>query len=111
PVGDRMILVSDAMPTVAGPDAFDLYGQRIRLRDGRLVNGEGALAGAHVTMLESVRNVVQLLGRGLEEALRMSISHPAALMGREDLADIRKYPARDVILIDNDLKSFEFPLE
>ncbi len=110
PVPERMILVSDAMPTVAGPDRFDLYGQTVVLRDGRLVNAEGALAGAHVTMLQSVRNTVELLGRGLDEVLRMAIANPAKLMGRKDLADVWALSVEDMILIANDLKSCTFPL-
>lgn len=109
PVPDRMILVSDAMPTVAGPDHFDLYGQTIELREGRLVNAEGALAGAHVTMLQSVRNAVDLLGRMPDEALRMAITNPARLMGREDLADITQIPVQDMILIAPDFSSCAFP--
>lgn len=109
PVPDRMILVSDAMPTVAGPDHFDLYGQTIELREGRLVNAEGALAGAHVTMLQSVRNAVDLLGRMPEEAMRMAITNPARLMGREDLADITQIPVQDMILIAADFSSCAFP--
>lgn len=110
PVPDRMILVSDAMPTVAGPDHFDLYGQNICLRDGRLLNAEGALAGAHVTMLQSVRNTVDLLGRTPAEALRMAITNPAHLMGREDLADITRIPMQDMILIAPDFSSCGFPI-
>lgn len=81
PVGDRMILVSDAMPTVGGPEAFDLYGRSIRVEDGRLVNAEGSLAGAHTTMAQSLRFAVARLGVPLEAALRMAISNPARLMG------------------------------
>ena len=108
PVADRMILVSDAMPTVAGPDHFELYGQTIQLREGRLLNSEGALAGAHVTMLQSVRNAVDLLGRMPDEAMRMAISNPARLMGREDLLDITQIPVRDMILITPDFSYCAF---
>lgn len=80
PVADRMILVSDAMPTVGGPDTFNLYGQDIKLCDGRLVNSEGSLAGAHVTMLQSVKRTVDKLGQPLSEALKMATSTPATLM-------------------------------
>ncbi len=110
PVPDRMILVSDAMPTVAGPDHFDLYGQNIGLHDGRLLNAEGNLAGAHVTMLQSVRNTIDLLGRTPAEALRMAITNPARLMGRADLSDITRIPVQDMILIAPDFSSCGFPV-
>jgi N-acetylglucosamine-6-phosphate deacetylase len=103
PVADRMILVSDAMPTVAGPDSFWLYGQRIALRDGRLMNDEGALAGAHVTMLESLRFMVDVLHQPLETALRMAITSPARLMGLDGLARLEARPANEVLLVETDL--------
>ena len=81
PVPDRMILVSDAMPTVGGPDSFDLYGNRITLRGGTLLNAEGALAGAHLTMLEAVQFTVSAAGIDLQTALRAAISNPAQVMG------------------------------
>jgi len=58
PKPDRMIAVSDAMPTVGGPDRFSLYGKELHLSEGRLINDQGALAGAHLTMLDAVRNLV-----------------------------------------------------
>ncbi|MFM7442479.1 MAG: N-acetylglucosamine-6-phosphate deacetylase, partial [Tabrizicola sp.] len=54
PIPCRMFLVSDAMCTVGGSDHMRLYGQDIWLKDGRLVNAEGSLAGAHVTMAEGL---------------------------------------------------------
>lgn len=110
PRDNRMILVSDAMPTVAGPDSYRLYDQTIRLQDGRLVNQDGALAGAHVTMLQSVRLAHELLGQSLEECLRMAITRPAALMGFAPRADLWRQPPDDVILIAPDLTAFSRPL-
>lgn len=109
PVADRMILVSDAMPTVAGPDAFDLYGQTIHVTDGRLVNSDGALAGAHVTMLRSLELAQSLLGLTPRDALRMAVTHPADLIGRGALADLSARPLSDLILIAPDFQSFCLP--
>jgi len=80
PEPDRMFLVSDAMPTVGGSDEFELYGNQITLKDGRLINQEGALAGAHLTMAGAVHRCVTQLGLSLEEALRMAITVPLAVM-------------------------------
>ena len=81
PRGDRSILISDAMPTVGGPPRFDLQGQTIALAEGRLVNAEGNLAGAHTTMAEGVLRATRDLRLPLETALRMAITHPAAFLG------------------------------
>ena len=86
PVPDRMFLVSDAMSTVGGSDSLMLYGQEIRLHDGRLINAQGALAGAHVTLAQSLTRLITRVGIAAEPALAMAIATPARLIGRPDLA-------------------------
>jgi len=81
PRPDRCFIVSDAMPTVSGPDAFTLYGRRIEVRDGRLVNGEGALAGAHVDMLTGMARAHLQGGVPLESFIAMATDTPRAAMG------------------------------
>ncbi|ATB30764.1 N-acetylglucosamine-6-phosphate deacetylase [Melittangium boletus] len=80
----KVFLVTDAMPPV-GTDArtFQLYGQTILRRDGRLVTENGTLAGADIDMAASVRNCVNLLGLSLEEGLRMASLYPASYLGLE----------------------------
>lgn len=79
---ERLCLVTDAMCTLAGTRReFELHGERILLADGRLTNADGTLAGAHVAMDESMRNV---LDRGLatpEQVVRMATGNPAAALG------------------------------
>jgi len=104
PEADRMYLVSDAMPTVGGSDHFTLYGQDIRLVDGRLVNAEGSLAGAHVTMAQSVKRLVDVVGSDLTTALRMAVSTPARVIGAPALGQMRGRVAGDVLLLDPALR-------
>lgn len=106
PRDDRMIIVTDAMPTVAGPPQYELYGRTIRLQHGRLVNDEGALAGAHVTMLQSVQYAVESLGQTPQQALRMAVTHPAKLMGLSGLGTIEGRRIEDILLISADWSSF-----
>ncbi len=74
-------LVSDAMPPAAGgPPVFALQGRRMTRAGTRLVAEDGALAGAAITMLDSVRYVVETLGLPLADALRMATSTPARLL-------------------------------
>lgn len=100
PVPDRMFLVSDAMPTVGGGDRFSLYGTEIRLVDGRLVNAEGSLAGAHVTMAEGVARLIGVVGVAPDMALQMAVTVPARLIGRPDLAQVSGRRADDLVLLD-----------
>ena len=103
PRSDRMFLVSDAMSTVGGPDHFKLYDATIRLEDGRLVNDEGSLAGAHVTQAQGVKRLVDHVGISVEQALCMGLSNPAACIGRPDLTELVGRRAQDVILLASDL--------
>jgi N-acetylglucosamine-6-phosphate deacetylase len=104
PEPDRMFLVSDAMPTIGGPSSYKLYDMVIELKDGRLVNAEGSLAGAHVTQAEAVRRLVEVIGVPVERALRMAVTVPSRVMGLEnDLTRLEGRSLDDVILLDADL--------
>ncbi len=81
PRAGRCFAVSDAMATVGGPDHFTLYGQRIDVRDGRLVNAEGALAGAHVSLRQCLLNLITHVGLPRAEAVAMATDIPRRLLG------------------------------
>lgn len=102
PIPERMFLVSDAMPTVGGSDHFRLYGQEIRLVNGRLVNEEGSLAGAHVTMGQSLQRLIKTVGIDPQTALQMAVSTPAALLGRPALASPQARDLADLLLLNGD---------
>ena len=82
PAGANMFLVSDAM-AVAGTslDGFWLNGRWIRRVEGRLVDADGTLAGADTTLIACVRRGAFELGLGVERALAMASSVPAAVLG------------------------------
>lgn len=81
----RMILVTDAMPTVGTDDtSFALGDRTITLDDGRLTGTDGTLAGSALTMIDAVRFAVTRLGQPLHRALAMASSEPAAFLGRQD---------------------------
>ncbi len=101
PVPGRMFLVSDAMSTVGGSDRFTLYGQEIRLVEGRLVNAENSLAGAHVTMAEGLRRLIAIVGVAPEVALDMAVAAPARLIGQPGLARPTGRALADLVLLDD----------
>ncbi|WP_226781506.1 N-acetylglucosamine-6-phosphate deacetylase [Oceaniglobus trochenteri] len=81
---DRLCLVTDAMLTLAGQETgFELHGVAIQLRDGRLTNSEGRLAGAHVSMIESLRNMLDNGICDLAQAVKMATANPARALGLE----------------------------
>jgi N-acetylglucosamine-6-phosphate deacetylase len=81
---DRLMLVTDAMPLAGTNDRqFMLQGRQITLHENRLTGPDGTLAGAHLAMIEAVRNAVALLGISLVDALIMASRTPAAFLGLE----------------------------
>lgn len=103
PGPDLMFLVSDSMATVAGPDHFDLYGQGVHLEDGRLINAEGNLAGAHLTQAQGVARMVKTVGVPLQVALRMAITTPAKIVGQDQRAALIHQDTGNVIVMSDDL--------
>lgn len=81
----RLCLVTDAMLTLAGSRVgFDLDGRAITLRDGRLTDATGCLAGAHVDMATCVRNMIAQCGVAPATALAMASGTPARALGLDD---------------------------
>jgi N-acetylglucosamine-6-phosphate deacetylase len=80
----RPVLITDAMPPVGGNmSGFRLYGDEIKVADGRCVRADGTLAGAFLDMATAVRNCVRLLEVPLPRALQFASRAPAELLGLE----------------------------
>lgn len=109
PRPDRCFLVSDAMPTVGGPDRFTLYGNEISVRDGALVNAAGSLAGAHIDMVGSLRQLVALTGTDPARAIGMATDLPRQAAGLAPLAIAAGTPARDLVALDEALTLIPLP--
>ncbi len=78
----KLFLVTDAMPPVGASDpAYVLNGETITARDGICQTASGTLAGSALSMIDAVRNTVEMLGVPLEEAVRMASTYPADFLG------------------------------
>lgn len=106
----RLFLVTDAMPPVGAPEDhpagnFQLYGEEIRVEDGRCVTADGTLAGSALDMATAVRNAVERVGIPLDEALRMASAYPADFMGMAGRRGrIRPGLAADLVHLDERLR-------
>jgi N-acetylglucosamine-6-phosphate deacetylase len=79
---DKLMLVTDAMPSVGAADkSFLLQGRSITVVDGVCVDEKGVMAGADLDMAGAVRNAVALLGVDLPTAIRMASHVPASFLG------------------------------
>jgi N-acetylglucosamine-6-phosphate deacetylase len=97
---ERMLLVTDAMSVLGTTDeSFQLYGETILRRRGRLQRADGTLAGADLDMATAVRNSVSLLGLDLARALRMASTYPAAFMRLTDRGRIAPGLRADLVLL------------
>lgn len=103
----RLMLVSDAMPSVGARDeaaGFTLFGRRIRCESGRLTAEDGTLAGAHLTMAGAVRHMIAHGGASLEEALAMASLTPACFLGlNEEIGRIAPGYEADLVVLDEHL--------
>ena len=84
----------------AGPPQFDLYGRTIRLENGTLRNAKGALAGAHLDMATSLRNLVRKVGLPLADAIAMCSDTPRRALGLTPHALAEGTLRHDVIALD-----------
>jgi N-acetylglucosamine-6-phosphate deacetylase len=79
---DRLMLVTDAMPSVGAENkSFLLQGRPITVKDGVCVDEDGVLAGADLDMASAVRNAVKLMRVDLATAIRMASHVPASFLG------------------------------
>jgi len=102
---DRIMLVSDAMPSVCTDlTTFALMGRTVTRANGRLTTAEGTLAGCDLDMASAVRNTAAL-GIPLGDALRMASLTPAAYLGLDrDLGRIAPGYRASLVLLDEALR-------
>lgn len=79
---DRLMLVSDAMPSVGAVDKdFRLQGRLIHVEDGKCFGEDGTLAGSDLDMAGAVRNFVARTQADVPAAAAMAATNPAAFLG------------------------------
>ncbi len=106
---DRLMLVTDAMPSVGTDETtFVLQGRTISVRNGVCVDEHGTLAGSHLDMASAVRNTVSLTGVSLAEASLMASGAPAAFLRLEtERGAVAPGRRADLVLADDDLQVLE----
>ncbi|WP_179562346.1 N-acetylglucosamine-6-phosphate deacetylase [Sphingomonas sp. R3G8C] len=82
---DRLMLVTDAMPSVGMSDGtFELNGRTITVTDGVCQDGNGTLAGSSLDMAGALRNMVAMTSADVPTASRMASATPAGFLGLAD---------------------------
>jgi len=82
-LADKLYLVTDAVaPAGCSMTEFDFAGKHLYVRDGRVVDGNGTLGGAYLTMTEAVLNCINKVGFSVEHTFRMAITVPNKLINK-----------------------------
>ncbi|GLY79385.1 N-acetylglucosamine-6-phosphate deacetylase [Actinoallomurus iriomotensis] len=101
----RAALVTDSIAAAGMSDGeYELGGLGVEVREGvaRLTDG-GSIAGSTATAAEIFRRAVRDSGLSLEEAVRMSATTPAALLGLSDRGAVSPGLRADLLVLDDDL--------
>ena len=79
---DRVVLITEAMAGAGLADGrYELVGHVVTVKEGRATLSNGTIAGSTATLELCVRNVNQLVGVPLNEAVKMASLNPARSIG------------------------------
>lgn len=82
---ERIMLVTDAMPSVGTDDSeFTLQGKRIAVKDGVCIFEDGTLAGTHLDMAAALCKTVEVTGLPVTDVAAMASATPAAFLSLQD---------------------------
>jgi len=106
---ERLVLVTDAMPTVGSEvKEFRLGGRLIVARDGRCTDDAGTLAGSDLDMASAVRNAEIMMNVDFAIAVGMASESPARAIGLAGCRGIISAGAHaDLVLMDGDKQVVE----
>lgn len=99
----RISLISDAIAaTGLGDGEYQVWGESIKVENGRTQNPRGSIAGSVITMLDAVRMMLSL-GASEPEVASMASLNPARLLGlATDRGSIEKGKRADIVALDQD---------
>lgn len=100
---DRISLISDAIAAAGRGDGdYEIWGEKIVVKDGRTQNARGSIAGSVITMLDAVR-LMRSLKVPETEVARMAATNPARLLGLNDRGSIQAGKRADLVALDANL--------
>ncbi|MCK6264284.1 N-acetylglucosamine-6-phosphate deacetylase [Vibrio sp. ZSDE26] len=103
---EKLFLVTDAV-TPAGTDlaCYNMAGLQAFVTNGKCHYEDGTIAGAAITMSQSIRNLVTHARVPLLEALNMATIYPAKAIGVDDCyGKLEKGYKANLVFLDDELK-------
>ena len=106
---DKIALITDSMEAKGLPDGmYQLGGQPVVVRDGTARLENGVLAGSILHLNEGIRNVKNVLGISLEDAIDMATINPARNLKMEkEIGSIKEGKKADFAIIDKDVNVYK----
>lgn len=106
---DKIALITDSMEAKGLPDGmYQLGGQPVVVKDGTARLENGTLAGSILHLNEGIRNVKDVLGISLEEAIDMATINPAKnLKMEQEIGSIKVGKKADFAIIDKDINVYK----
>jgi len=103
---EKIILITDAMRATSKPEGtYNLGGQEVIVAKGQARLKDGTLAGSVLTLDEAVRNMVNIVGISLIDAVSMTTINPAKCLGIEDKkGSLEPGKDADIVILDKNLK-------
>lgn len=97
--------MTDSTAAAGMPDGeYRLGRHRVTKCLGGVRLPDGTLAGSTLTMDQALRNLVQRLGLGIEDASRRVSTHAADFLGLEDRGRLTPGAWADVVVLDRGLQ-------
>ena len=106
---DKIILITDAVQPAGLPDGeYDLSdGRRVTVKSNVAITGdavEGNLYGSCLGLNRGVKNMVQLVGVTLPEAVKMATVNPARRLGLSNKGSLLPGKDADLVVFSSDLE-------
>ena len=100
---ERVSLISDSIaPAGLGDGEFEIWGEKIRVENGRTQNERGSIAGSVITMLDAVRRM-RAIGFSDIEVAQMASLNPARLLNIDSShGSIEAGKRADIVGLDSD---------
>ena len=99
---DKVSLISDSIAAVGiGDGEFEIWGERISVKNGHTQNQSGTIAGSVISLLDAVKRM-RSLGFSDVEVSRMASRNPAMLLGLHDeLGSLVVGQRADIVALDD----------